>query len=744
MKYKERLNAFLPNASAFCATNKHEFLTCEHLLFTLLRMSEDFAALMADFGDGELGLLEEELKNYISSSNEMLQNQKEPIISVVLEDIIHNQKVACKNDDLSVLDFLEGLIKDERTYSKYLLEKHNLSTIKLNEAKKLSSLENINLYATELCQKAKEGKIDPLIGREFELKRLEQILSRRKKNNPILIGEAGVGKTAIVEGLAQAIVDENVGAKLKGAKIYSLDMNALISGAKYRGDFEKRLKELIDELQKIPKAILFIDEIHTIVGAGGGSDSTLDMSNLLKPALGKGELKCIGATTYMEHKKSFEKNKALLRRFAKIDVDEPSEDECFFILQGLRAKYEDFHHVKFSDEILRQAIKMGKQHLHDRFLPDLGIDIIDELGACKSLEIQEGLKQTSKNPKRKHGKKAATMRDLELTVARMCSSKKIYESNEAKVLKNLECALSKNIFGQEEAIKSVVKSLKQSFAGLREKNKPKAIFLFTGSSGVGKTELARVLCEELGLNLERFDMSEYAEKHALSKLIGAPAGYVGYEDGGLLSNAVRKNPYSVILFDEIEKAHPDLTNTFLQIFDNAKLSDSSGLNASFENTIIIMTSNLGLKENNELGFLSKDETKQDKAIKDFFAPEFINRIDKIIHFNNLSRENLVLIVQKELDNYTKNIKGLVLDASFELKEYLAKKAYKKEYGARLLKRVIADEIGEHLSEELLFGKLRNGGTVRLELDKNMKVIFVYEKKLKLAKKEKIAKLEGVK
>ncbi|EHX2929248.1 AAA family ATPase, partial [Campylobacter coli] len=588
---------------------------------------------------------------------------------------------------------------------------HGMNLEKIQDFKQNSEIENLNSYASDLTLLAQKGKIDPLIGRKFELERIIQILSRRKKNNPILIGEAGVGKTAIVEGLALAIAEKKVPKNLQNAKIFSLDIAGLLSGTKYRGDFEKRIKEVLEGLQKLPNAILFIDEIHTIVGAGATGESHTDFSNLLKPALSNGTLKCIGATTFMEYKNTFDKNKALSRRFAKINVDEPSQEEAFQILQGLKSKYEDFHKIKISDEVLQQAIVWGKKFFSDKYLPDSAIDLIDELGASYVLKAKT--------------KKNADIKDLEQVLAKMTHHHKMFEFDQNKALMNLSLNLKAKIFGQDEVIDKLVATLKQSFAGFKNLNTPRGVFLFTGSSGVGKTELCKVLAEFLGLNLERFDMSEYAEKHSISKLIGSPAGYVGYEDGGLLSNAVRKNPFSLILFDEIEKAHPDLSNTFLQIFDNAELTDNSGLKADFKNTIIIMTSNLGLKESNELGFLSKNEEKSNRAIKDFFAPEFINRIDKILHFNDLDDTVLVKIIQKELDEISKNLKNIQLVADEKAKLYLAKKAYNKEFGVRLLKRIISEEIGEKISDEILFGKLKKGGIAKIKLNKNGKLDLIF-------------------
>ncbi|EAK7938689.1 AAA family ATPase [Campylobacter coli] len=705
MKYQENLQKYLDNAKHLSTINRHEFTTCEHVLFAILKLSSDFKSIFEELADAEFELLESELKNYIAEKNQSLDQEIEPVNSIVLDEILNHK------NEIKIIDFLEKLIQDDRTYSSFLLQKHGMNLEKIQDFKQNSKIENLNSYASDLTLLAQKDKIDPLIGRKFELERIIQILSRRKKNNPILIGEAGVGKTAIVEGLALAIAEKKVPKNLQNAKIFSLDIAGLLSGTKYRGDFEKRIKEVLEGLQKLPNAILFIDEIHTIVGAGATGESHTDFSNLLKPALSNGTLKCIGATTFMEYKNTFDKNKALSRRFAKINVDEPSQEEAFQILQGLKSKYEDFHKIKISDEVLQQAVVWGKKFFSDKYLPDSAIDLIDELGASYVLKAKT--------------KKNADIKDLEQVLAKMTHHHKMFEFDQNKALMNLSLNLKAKIFGQDEVIDKLVATLKQSFAGFKNLNTPRGVFLFTGSSGVGKTELCKVLAEFLGLNLERFDMSEYAEKHSISKLIGSPAGYVGYEDGGLLSNAVRKNPFSLILFDEIEKAHPDLSNTFLQIFDNAELTDNSGLKADFKNTIIIMTSNLGLKESNELGFLSKNEEKSNRAIKDFFAPEFINRIDKILHFNDLDDTVLVKIIQKELDEISKNLKNIQLVADEKAKLYLAKKAYNKEFGVRLLKRIISEEIGEKISDEILFGKLKKGGIAKIKLNKNGKLDLIF-------------------
>ncbi|EFS4221950.1 AAA family ATPase, partial [Campylobacter upsaliensis] len=483
----EKINEFLDNAKHLSFINHHEFVTCEHLLFILLKLSHDFKDLFKKCGDGDFLLLERELKNHLASKNENLGTEVKPEFSVVLEELL------AKNSQVDVMEFIEELLKDGRSFSAYLLKKHGL---KVDDPKSQNPLLN---YTINLNTLADKGKIDPLIGREFELERMMQILLRRKKNNPILIGEAGVGKTAIVEGLALRISQGLVPDKLKNAKIFSLDLTGLLSGTKYRGDFERRIKEIIEGLMQIEGAILFIDEIHTIVGAGATGEGHTDFSNLLKPALSNGNLKCIGATTFMEYKNSFEKNKALSRRFAKISIDEPSKEECFLILKGLKEKYENFHHIRLSDELLKESIELGKKFFADKFLPDSAIDLIDELGASFALKT----------------KKKPNLKDLNEIVAKMTHTHKIFEFNQNKALLSLNANLKTQIFGQDSVIDSLCETLKQGYVGFKGENSPRGVFLFTGSSGVGKTELCKKIAEFLGLHLERFDMSEYAEKHAL-------------------------------------------------------------------------------------------------------------------------------------------------------------------------------------------------------------------------------------
>lgn len=685
MKYNEDLKQYLANAEHLSAINHHEFITCEHLLFALLKLSPDFRGIFNECADGEFSVLENELKNHIAQRNQILSYEVRPMYSVVLDEILttlNKGKTSPK-----IIDFLEGVSKDERTYSKFLLEKHALNLDKIKELKNTPEVKTLR-NAQNLTTLAKEGKLEPLVGREFELNRMMQVLSRRKKSNPILVGEAGVGKTAIVEGLALAIAQKKVPKNLQDTQIYAFDMSSSKSA----------LKDIINELAHMPNSILFLDEIHTLV-----DKDNHEISNDIKPALSNGTLKCIGATTFLEYRNSFAKNKGLSRRFAKIDVDEPSKDEALLILKGVKSRYEDFHGVKFNDEVLESSVELSKKLFQDKFLPDSAIELIDELGASFIF---------------KEGKKEANLADLDEVAKKMTHSRKTFGFDKVKMFENLENELKKQIFGQDEVIESVCATLKQSYAGFKTSNSPRGVFLFTGSSGVGKTELCRVLAQSLGLHFERFDMSEYFDKHEISRFIGSPSGYVGHEEGGILTNAVRANPYSVVLFDEVEKADPKVSNVFLQIFDSATLTDGAGLKADFQNTIIVMTSNLGLKESNELGFLSKDEAKSDRAIKEFFAPEFINRIDKILHFKDLGDESLEKIVQKELNLIAANLKNISIQADLKVKKYLVQKVQKKEFGARLLKRIIAEEVSEKLSDEILFGRLKNGGLVKLTLKNN--------------------------
>lgn len=566
-------------------------------------------------------------------------------------------------------------------------------------------------WGRNLNELAKNGKLDELIGREIEVEKTLQTLCRRKKNNPILVGEAGVGKTAIVEGIAQKIANGEVPKKLKNKEIYAINVNEMLAGATYRGDFEKRIVELLDEVKAKKNVILFFDEIHTILGAGSSSGSDADLADALKPTLANGEISCIGATTYAEFRE-FSKDKALFRRFNKIDIDEPNLEDSFKILKGGISHYEKFHGVKFSDEILRECVSLSKKYLIDKFLPDSAFDLVDEIGASFSLKNKKG---------------SVKIGDVTQILSVMANAKNIeVNKDNSQTLQNLSTNLKAEIFGQDAAIDTLNKALLRSYAGLKEPNHPIGVFLFTGSSGVGKTELAKVLANSLGVHFERFDMSEYMEEYSVSKFIGSAPGYVGFENGGILTSAVKKHPHSVILFDEIEKAHPAITNIFLGIFDNGILSDNLGEKADFKNTIIILTSNLGTKEAPQMGFKKDNSVKIDNAVKEFFSPELRNRIDKIINFNNLNREILSQIIDKEIAKIEQKLKNIKINLSQSAKEFLIKKGYNAEFGARNLKRMIDSEISDNLSSEILFGKLKNGGVVNVDFTDNA-LNFEFEK-----------------
>jgi len=561
---------------------------------------------------------------------------------------------------------------------------------------------------------AKEGKIDPVIGREREFQRIIQILCRRKKNNPILVGEPGVGKTAIAEGLAIKIANNDVPEKLQDAKIFSLDMGSLVAGTKYRGDFEKRLKDVIKEVLKEENPIVFIDEIHTIVGAGATSNGSLDASNILKPALAHGKLKCIGATTYEEYRNGFEKDKALSRRFQKVDIEQPDINEAVEILKGLKEKYESFHKIKYSEKAVKSAVILSEKYIQGRFLPDKAIDVIDEAGAF-----------ISANRKRK--KNIITERDIEKVVSIMSRMPVAGAgiSYKKRVI-TLEKELKKRIFGQNSAVEKVVKALKRNIAGLRDENKPIGSFLFTGPTGVGKTELALQVSKLLGINFLRFDMSEYMEKHAVARLIGSPPGYVGFEQGGQLTEAVNKNPHTVLLFDEIEKAHSDIYTILLQIMDYGILTDNIGKKVNFRNVILILTSNSGAKEmaSQNIGFLESELGKNLKAIEREFPPEFRNRLDAIVEFSYLDEEVIILVVDKFIAQLNERLskKRIVIKLTDAAKKYLAKKGYNKFFGARPMERLIQEEISDKVADMILLSKSSRAKIIEIDF-KNNKLIF---------------------
>ena len=690
MRYKrglmieQNLAISIKQANDLAVSQSHEYISSEHILYTLT-FDKEFIKLLENIGINDVVALRNDLINILKESPKS-NDKKPPMLTHKLSELLSN---ISEEESFGIEDFLDEILSDKNSQAYQLLEFHGLN---LDDNELLS-------VATNLNELVKNHQIDPVINRDKEIDKALQILCRHKKNNPIFVGEAGVGKTAIVQGIAQRIVDGKVPDRLKDSVIFSLDIFAILAGAKYRGEFEERLKEIINRLKDNKNHIIFIDEIHTILNTGS-NDNGQDAANILKPHLANGDIRCIGATTYSEFR-NFNKDRALLRRFNKIDVAEPSKEETLEILKGLRPTYEKFHNVKYSDEILSQSIEMAKRYLTDKFLPDSAIDIIDEAGASANIE----------------NKKSVTKAKINEIVSKIANISNIQTSSDnTQILKNLSTILNQKIFGQDLAIKSLNDALITSYAGLNEPNRPIGVFLFTGSSGVGKTELAKELANALNIHFERFDMSEYMEKHAVAKLIGAPPGYIGFENGGMLTNMVKKHPYSVILFDEIEKAHPELLNIFLQIFDSATLSDASGNKSDFKNTIIIMSSNLGTKEAPIMGFNKDDSDKTDRAVKGFFAAEFRNRIDKIINFNTLSHEVLEKIVQKEIKELELSAKKISISISKNAINEIIKLGYSSEFGARNLKRTIKDKINLKLSKELLFGALKNGGKVDIDFD----------------------------
>ncbi|MEK6775209.1 MAG: ATP-dependent Clp protease ATP-binding subunit ClpA [Bdellovibrionota bacterium] len=573
-------------------------------------------------------------------------------------------------------------------------------------------------FCVNLNERASQGKIDPLIGREDILERIQQILLRRTKNNPLLIGEPGVGKTAIAEGLAQRIVEGKVPESLKQTVVYSLDLGSLLAGTKFRGDFEGRLKGILKEIKKRKKVILFIDEIHTLVGAGSTSGGSMDASNLLKPALANGDVTCIGSTTHLEYRQHFEKDRALNRRFQKVDINEPSLEDCFQILLGLKKNYETFHNVTYSDEALRSSIELSQKHIHGKLLPDKAIDVIDEAGSFFRMQKQ---KEQSDSKETLH----IRPEEIETVLARMTGLPvAAVSSNEKAQLKDLDKKLKTLIFGQNEAIDRVVASLKMARTGMSRAQKPIGCFIFAGPTGVGKTEVCKQLAQVQGLPFQRFDMSEYMEKHAVARLIGAPPGYVGYESGGLLTEAINKTPYCVLLLDEVEKAHSDILNSLLQVMDAGRLTDGQGRVADFKNVILIMTTNAGALEVSRGNIGLVDDAKSHislEALKKSFAPEFLNRLDAIVHFKDLSEETLLQVVGKFVDELKMNLtlKNVELNVSTDVLKWILKKGYNRAYGARPLSRTVDEHIKTALVDELLFGRLAEGGRVQVNVEGDM-------------------------
>ncbi|HZI15308.1 MAG TPA: ATP-dependent Clp protease ATP-binding subunit ClpA, partial [Myxococcus sp.] len=724
---------------------RHEYLTLEHLLLALTKDSRTREVLKAC--GANVKQLQERLVAFLEETVERLPEdvEAEPQQTIGVERVLHRAAMHALSAEQKLIDggdVLVAMFREEESQALYLLQQEGVTRLDLlnyishgiskdgegeasaggegrpaaagddedGEAPKKSPLE---AYTTQLNLEAKAGRIDPLIGREKELERTIQVLCRRRKNNPLYVGEAGVGKTAIAEGLALFIHEGRVPAALKNAVVYSLDMGALLAGTKFRGQFEERLKGVLKALQEQPDAILFIDEIHTIVGAGATSGGSMDASNLLKPALASGRLRCIGSTTYQEYKSAFERDRALSRRFQKIEVGEPSVEDTVLILEGLKSRYEEHHKVTYTSEAIRAAAELSAKHINDRFLPDKAIDVIDETGAAERLKPED---------KRSNTVNAA---DVEAVVAKMAKiPAKSVSASEGVQLQNLEKELQAVIFGQDTAIKEMSSAIKLARSGLRAPEKPIGSFLFSGPTGVGKTELAKQLAQVLGVEFLRFDMSEYSEKHTVSRLIGAPPGYVGFDQGGLLTDAVRKHPYAVLVLDEIEKAHPDLFNILLQVMDHATLTDNNGRKADFRNIILILTTNAGAQEmsTKAMGFgdMQKpaDATRAKKAIERTFTPEFRNRLDGWILFQGLPPEIILKVVDKEVRLLQKMLaeKKVKLELTPAARAWLAEHGYDPAFGARPMARLVDNTLKKPLAEALLFGELKDGGLARFDVE----------------------------
>ncbi|HUN73485.1 MAG TPA: ATP-dependent Clp protease ATP-binding subunit ClpA [Steroidobacteraceae bacterium] len=717
---------------------RHEYLTVEHLLLAIIDTPKVREILRACGAD--LAKLKQELKDHLDQSTPRLEESEEREVQptlgfqrVLQRAVFHVQSSGKK--EVGVANVLVAIFSEKQSHAVYLLNRqhvarldvvnyisHGLSKIAEEKTdKEESSAETerdpeggsaLEKYTTNLNRMAQEGRIDPLIGRKLEVERTIEILCRRRKNNPLYVGEAGVGKTAIAEGLARLIVEGKVPDVLSDCAIYALDMGALIAGTKYRGDFEKRLKSVITELKKQPGAILFIDEIHTVIGAGAASGGVMDASNLIKPVLTAGEIRCIGSTTYQEYRGIFEKDHALARRFQKIDVTEPSVQETIEILQGLKTRFEEHHAIKYADDALKAAAELAARHINERHLPDKAIDVVDEAGARLRLKPIAEREET------------VEVRHIEDVVARMARiPAKSVSTSDREVLKNLERNLKLVIFGQDRAIEALAASIKMSRSGLGDQRKPVGSFLFAGPTGVGKTEVTRQLAITMGIEFVRFDMSEYMERHTVSRLIGAPPGYVGFDQGGLLTEAITKHPHCVLLLDEIEKAHPDVFNLLLQVMDHGTLTDNNGRKADFRHVIIVMTTNAGAQEMNRpsIGFTNSDHaTDGMEAVRRIFSPEFRNRIDAIIQFASLDAPTIERVVEKLLLEVEMQLeqKGVSLVLDDAARRWIAEKGYDPKMGARPMARIIQEHIKRPLAEELLFGRLASGGQVRVTVSKD--------------------------
>ncbi len=732
------LETCLNKAFQLARDGRHEFLTVEHLLSSILETTAVKDVLRSCGAD--VAVLAKDLLDHIEQSTPRLpegdDREVQPTLGfqrVLQRAVFHVQSSGRK--EVAVTNVLVAIFSEKQSHAVFLLSRQDVSRLDVvnyishgmsktedekGESKEETSAAGaaaaegesasaLDKYATNLNKLAEEGKIDPLIGRELEVERTIEILCRRRKNNPLYVGEAGVGKTAIAEGLARRIVEGQVPQVLTDCTIYSLDLGSLIAGTKYRGDFEKRLKSVLAELKKQPGAVLFIDEIHTVIGAGAASGGVMDASNLIKPVLSNGELRCIGSTTYQEYRGIFEKDHALARRFQKIDVVEPSVAETIEILKGLRSRFEDHHHVKYTDDALKAAAELSARHINERHLPDKAIDVVDEAGA--RMRVKGITDQAS----------TVDVEQIEDVVARIARiPPKTVSSNDKEVLRNLERNLKLVIYGQDAAVETLTDAIKMSRSGLGDERKPVGSFLFAGPTGVGKTEVTRQLAIALGIEFIRFDMSEYMERHTVSRLIGAPPGYVGFDQGGLLTEAIAKHPHAVLLLDEIEKAHPDVFNLLLQVMDHGTLTDNNGRKADFRHVIIVMTTNAGAADmaRTPIGFMPGDNTTDGmEAIKKLFTPEFRNRLDAIIQFGGLDERTIERVVEKLLVEIETQLEGkrVSLQLDDAARRWIAKTGYDPKMGARPMARVIQEHIKRPLAEELLFGKLVEGGLVRVSV-----------------------------
>lgn len=744
------LQASLRQAIEEARKRRHEYLTLEHLLLALLdnpKVIEMFGALSVD-----ADAVRRKLEMFLDESLETLPPsvdhppQETPGIQRVLQRAaVH--ALSSEREEIDGPSVLVAFFREPSCHALFLLEEEGLTRLEvlrwvshgadpdgvggvnpqeegegaalpLGDEEEAPVRDPLETYTADLRARAEAGQIDPLIGREAELERTIHVLARRRKNNPVFVGEPGVGKTAIVEGLARRLYEGTVPAALADASIYALDMGALIAGTKFRGQFEERIKAVIRAIEEKPGAILFIDEIHTIVGAGATSGGTIDASNLLKPALANGTLRCIGSTTYAEYKASFGRDRALERRFQKIDVREPTVEETTKILEGLRDRYEEHHGVKYTDGALASAAELSAKHIGDRHLPDKAIDVIDEAGAADRIREESERTHSIDTPQ------------IEAVVARIARiPEKSVSSQDREQLEQLVPELKKVLFGQDHAIEQLAAVIKMQRSGLGHEERPIGSFLFAGPTGVGKTELARQLARILGVELLRFDMSEYMERHTVSRLIGAPPGYVGYDQGGLLTDGVRKNPYAVVVLDEIEKAHPDLFNVLLQVMDHATLTDNNGLEADFRNIVLIMTTNAGAREINAkaIGFTGVESAANAKAaLERTFSPEFRNRLDQIVLFDMLSPESIALVVDKNLEEVRTQLeaRNVTLSLTKKARAYLAEKGYDRLFGARPMARLIEKEIKKPLADEILFGRLQEGGTARADVRRDELVLEI--------------------